>query len=288
VLSFFSSYQKPGGSLGYLPWWQYLDWAKEWRDGDPPTETDGFCAPFDLQLILAYDWAAELEEALGLRSLALEWRRAAAELRNTARSLYWNSSLGLFADTPNKKNYSQQTNVLAILAGLAHGKDASALIKRILTDKSLVQCTYYFQHYLHTALLLAGEGDRYLDLLGEWYQMLDRGLTTWAETPETTGNYSRSDCHAWSAHPNLEFFRTVLGIRTAAPGFSRVEVRPNLGNLKNAYGSIPHPKGEVVVELSLQGSALEATVNLPQGVEGEFVWRGHRHKLAPGPSGLSL
>jgi alpha-L-rhamnosidase len=49
--------------------------------------------------------------------------------------------------------------------------------------------------------------------------MLNRGLTTWAETADPT---TRSDCHAWSASPNYELFRTVLGIDSAAPGFRRV------------------------------------------------------------------
>ncbi len=284
VLSFFASYQKPGGSLGYLPWWHYLDWAKEWRDGDPPGEPEGSSAPFDLQLLLAYGWAAELEEALGLHALAGEYRHAEVELRATAHSLYWNATRKLYADTPRKKNYSQQTNVLAILADLVHGTAASALMKQILTDKSLVQCTYYFQHYLHAAVNLTGYGDRYLDLLGDWYAMLDRGLTTWAETPESAGNYSRSDCHAWSAHPNFGLFKNVLGIDTAAPGFKKVLVRPFLGSLKHASGQIPHPKGEVSVELSLRDDALEANVGLPEGIEGELVWRGHRRRLPPGKS----
>jgi hypothetical protein len=35
------------------------------------------------------------------------------------------------------------------------------------------------------------------------------GLTTWAEQPEPT----RSDSHAWSAHPNFDFLTIVAGIR---------------------------------------------------------------------------
>ncbi len=284
VLSFFAAYQKPGGSLGYLPWWHYLDWAKEWRDGDPPSERDGSSAPFDLQLILALSWAAELEESLGLRALASEYRHAETELRATTHFLYWDAARKLYADTPRKKSYSQQTNVLAILADVTRGPAAAALMKKILTDKSLVQCTYFFRHYLHAALSLTGQGDRYLDLLGDWYAMLDRGLTTWAETPESAGNYSRSDCHAWSAHPNFGLFRNLLGIDSAAPGFKKVLIRPFLCNIKHVSGTIPHPKGEVSVQLSLRDGTLDAGVELPEGIEGELVWRSHRRRLPPGKS----
>ncbi|MEP6952342.1 MAG: hypothetical protein ABI863_23825 [Ginsengibacter sp.] len=47
-----------------------------------------------------------------------------------------------------------------------------------------------------------------------WKDNLANGLTTWAEGGI---NGSRSDCHAWGASPNIEFFRTVLGIDTDAP-----------------------------------------------------------------------
>jgi hypothetical protein len=55
-----------------------------------------------------------------------------------------------------------------------------------------------------------------------WRGMLDLGLTTVAETPEPT----RSDSHAWSAHPNYGLLATVLGVRPAKPGFKRVRIAP--------------------------------------------------------------
>ena len=158
------------------------------------------------------------------------------------------------------------------------------MINRVANDSSLVQCSIYFRHYLHSALNKAGEGDRYLDMLGQWRTMLDRGLTTWAEQADPT----RSDCHAWGASPNYELFRTVLGIDSAAPGFRRVSVRPFLGKLTHVSGSIPHPRGTVSVELTLKGGKLEAEVRLPQGVEGEFEWRSTTRPLSSGTNRLSF
>jgi hypothetical protein len=47
-------------------------------------------------------------------------------------------------------------------------------------------------------LLSAGLGERYLETLAPWRDMLTMGLTTFAERPEPT----RSDCHAWSSGAN--------------------------------------------------------------------------------------
>ena len=282
VLNFFAARQQENGLLRRMPWWNFIDWTKQWADGVPPTPAEGSSAPLDLQLLLAYRWAAEMEEALGSEAIAEDDRDAEDQLRDAVRNLYWSNGRKMFADTPGGTQFSQHTNALAILADVTTGAEAKELIERIIEDKSLVQCSIYFRYYLYSALNKAGLGDRYLELLGPWRRMLEQGLTTWAETEDP----ARSDCHAWGASPNYELFRTVLGIDSAAPGFRRVVIRPFLGTLTRAAGSIPHPKGEIRVKLALDGNKLDAEVALPEGTTGEFDWHGAKKELAAGANHL--
>jgi alpha-L-rhamnosidase len=284
VLSFFAARQHNDGSLGRLPWWNFVDWTREWSGGVPPALADGHSAPLDLQLLLAYQWAAEMEAALGNHALANQDSQTADRMRDAARALYWDAARRLFADTPEKSAFSQQANALAVLAGVTEGAEAHDLINRVAGDQNLVQCSIYFRHYLHSAMNKAGVGDRYLDMLGVWRTMLSRGLTTWAETADPT----RSDCHAWGASPNYELFRTMLGIDSAAPGFARVIIRPFLGKLTHLVGAIPHPKGEIAVTLALANGKLEAGVTLPAGVDGQFQWQGQTRDLHPGENHLTI
>ncbi len=282
VLSFYQGFQKPDGSLRRMPFWNYVDWAGAWSGGVPPVEPDGSSAPLDLQLHLALQWAAEMEHALGSQDRARECSAAANLLGASIRRLYWVPARQIFADTPSGQHFSQLTNALAVLAGISKGEEARALVNRVIADRSIVPCTYYSKYYLNAAVNLVGEGDTYLDLLGEWDDMLASGLTTWAERPVGASNPPRSDCHAWSAHPNFELFRTVLGIDSTAPGFKRVQIRPFLGSLTRVSGSIPHPKGEISVSLDLTGGKPKAEVILPEGITGEFEWKGARKPLSPG------
>jgi hypothetical protein len=265
-----------------------VDWTTEWRSGVPPRDADGSSALLDLQLLLAYDWAARLETDLGSKAVAAEYSAAAGQLRRSIRPRYWDDGRRLFADTPARKQFSQHANVLAVLAGVSTGEEARDLVTRVLADRAIVQCSYYFRHYVHTAVNMVGDGDRYLGLLGEWESMLSRGLTTFAERYDEPGNSSRSDCHAWSSSPNFEIFRTVLGIDTAAPGFRRVRIHPFLGALERVSGSIPHPRGEVSVKLERAGSRLRAEITLPDGVSGAFSWKGAERPLVPGSNVLGV
>jgi hypothetical protein len=281
VLQFFAARQMPSGSLGRMPWWNFVDWTREWRNGVPPQAGSGSSAPQDLQLLLAWQWAARMEDALGSKALAAECRQSETKLRAAVREIYFDSSRGIFADTEDKRNFSQHTNALAVLAGVLAPPD---LVAKIIDDKSLVQGSIYFRHYLHSAARAAGLGDRYVDLLDQWRQMMTRGLTTWAEQADPT----RSDCHAWGASPNYELFRTLIGIDSAASGFRKVVIQPHLGKLEWASGAIPHPRGEISVNLKRRGAGLDADVALPEGVTGEFLWKGARKPLPSGRSKLSF
>ena len=286
VLSFYQHYQKPSGSLNRMPWWNYVDWVKAWPDGEAPAEADGSSsAELDLQLLLAYRWAAELESAFGSKALAGEYQAAADQLKTTILLTDWDTGRGLFADQPSHRTFSQHANTLAVLAHLLPADQARAVMEKTLSDKSLAQATIYYRAYVNAALREAGLGDRYLDQLGPWREMLADGLTTWAEW---SGTDVRSDCHAWGASPNFEIFRTVAGIEPSAPGYALVRIAPNLGKLHDLRASVPHPKGTIEVELTLNDGKLTAHVKLPPGTPGEFIWQGQRRELHPGENQVTL
>ncbi len=285
VLSFFERHQKPGGSLARLPWWNYVDWVEGWPRGGPPHTEDGSSAAYDLQLLLGYRWAAEMEEALGEKALAPVYRQHEERLRRMVRERYWDEKRGLYANTPDHGTFSQHANALAVLAEVPSGTQSKQVMEKTVSEPGLAQASIYFRYYLHRALVKAGLGDRYLEMLDTWRSLLKQGVTTW---PEVERAENRSECHAWGASPNVELFRVVLGVDSAAPGFQRVVIRPHLGALQHASGSMPHPNGELSVALRRENGRLKAEVVLPPGVEGEFHWAGEKRALSSGRSTLEF
>ena len=285
VIGWFERRVDATGMLGPIAWWPFVDWADGWERGVPPGGADGHSTVISLQFVYALERAAELEDALGVPGLADHYRSLALAVRDAVRSRTWNASRGLFRDTPERDAYSQQTNVMAVLTGTVAPGDQSAVMERVLSDASLTRSTYYFSYYQLEALVKAGLGERYVDQLAPWRGMLDLGLTTVPETPEPT----RSDSHAWSAHPNYGLLATVLGVRPAAPGFKRVRIAPHLGPLQRAEGRVPHPLGPIVVRLArVRGGGLRADVTLPEGLAGVLVWGGKETALRPGRQELSF
>lgn len=269
------------GLLGPMPWWNFVDWSYE--GGVPPGGRTGGSTVLTLQLVLALREAAELEQALGRSILAPHYRALADRLVAAIQTQAWDDGRGLFADTPDKRSFSQQTNALALLADAVAPELRRDVMERILADPKLLQASFYFRFYVDEALRRSGLADRYLERLEPWREMLRLGLTATAETPEPT----RSDSHAWSAHPNYHLLATVVGIRSAEPGFQKVEIAPALGRLRKAAATMPHPRGTVAVKLQRVGAAgVDARIELPQGVPGVFRWEGQSVALDPGVTRL--
>jgi hypothetical protein len=286
VLEFFGRYQNPDGSLAHMPWWNFVDWVKQWPGGVPPANADGSSsAAIDLQLLMADQWAADLEQALGNHALGAADAASAEQLKKTILATDWDAARGLFADQPEHRSYSQHVNTLAVLAGVIGPEKGRQLMEQVIADSTLAQSSIYFRAYTNGALRKVGMGDHYLDMLGPWRDMLAQGLTTWAEW---SGPDARSDCHAWGASPNFELIRTIAGIESAAPGFKRVRIAPNLGKLNEVTASMPHPNGEIRVSLKRQNGKLSADVSLPANVTGEFEWAGTKQTIKPGENHLEF
>lgn len=265
ILGWYTSFLRPDGLLGAMPWWNYVDWVLSWRNGRPPSEPDVMPATIQLQLLLALRWAEELEAALGGRAFAAQFREVATRLRSAILQKFHDPARGLYSEDFAHQHFSQHANVLAVLADLLPSQAAARdLMLKVEPDKTLAHCSVYFRYYLDRAMVHAGLGDRYLERLGTWEFMINEGLTTWAETDAGT---TRSDCHAWGASPNVEFLRTVLGVDSAAPGFAKVRLTPHLGKLNKVSGTVPHPKGVIEVTVQRAGSGYRWSAKAPAGVE---------------------
>lgn len=288
ILWYFGRYQDEDGLIQGLPGWNFSDWvdAPGWQLGVAQVGPDGHGILMDLQLLLGYQRAADVENFQGNTYMADQYTEKATRLKEAIQSTYWDASKGLYAQTSEKKLFSQHAGALAILAGMVGGDDAKQMARKLLTDTTLAPCSIYYKFYLHEALIKAGLGDEYLTWLDKWRENIANGLTTWGETSDVDG--TRSDCHAWGSSLNIEFFRTLLGIDSAAPGFADVKIEPHLGDINQIGGAMPHPKGEIKVSYQRKGTALKAEIDLPDGVDGSFVWNGTTRMLQGGHNSIEI
>jgi alpha-L-rhamnosidase len=295
VLDWYLSRLRRDGLVGKLPWWPFVDWGKDFPSGVPPQDEDGGSSIISLQLVEALGYADEMESALGDGHFAAVYRNAAERVRKSVYESCWNAQHDLLADSPAQRHYSQHANILGVwLDVIPIEKQREVLEKTISTTDPgvfaaqslppMTAATYYFRFYLARALEHAGLGEQYLQLLGPWKNMLSLGLTTWAESPEPT----RSDSHAWSAHPDYDFLTTVAGVCPTAPGFKSFRIEPHLGNLNYVNARVPTPRGFITLEFKRTAAGIRADIVKPTDASGEVIWKGKSTPLRETHESITL
>jgi hypothetical protein len=282
VLAWFAHYEQPDGLLAKLPWWSFIDWVSS---GETPTfDSHGESCITTLEYLGALNEAADLEKALGDSALSERFHERADHVRSGLYAKCWSASRNLIADNPDQAVFSQQANILAVLYDVIPKDRQQDVLHRMLsiapgtTPNGVLSASYYFRFYLARALDHAGMADEYLRSIDPWRQLLPLHFSTWPEVPGDT----RSDSHAWSAHPIYDMLTLVAGIEPAAPGFATVRITPHLGSLNNLTASFPHPRGEIRVEYQRKPSGIDATITLPADLTGSFVLDGKASTLKPG------
>ena len=231
-----------------------------------------------MTLLLAYalDLSSEMLNDFGYPCDAVRYREISEKLKSRTMDLCYSTEKGLISETPLKQEFSQHTNIFGILTNTIHPEDQKDVIKKILKDKSLIQTTLYFKFYLFQAMKKVGLGDEVLALIDEWNSFLKYGLTTFPEH----GVNSRSDCHAWAAHPMYDFLNITCGIKPASPGFKTVEICPNPGSLSEFTGTVWHPSGKISVHYKkLKNERVEFEINLPGKLNGTLIFKNESIQL---------
>ncbi len=283
VLRWFAQYERPDGLLAQTPWWSFIDWVQD-KQEIPTYSANGESCVTTLEYLGALEQAADLEQAFGDPHIAQQHRERATRVRSGLLEQCWSPDRSLLADTPDKKIFSQQTNILGVLYDVIPKDQQPAVMKQILaiepgtTPNGVLSASYYFRFYLARALDHAGMADQYLSTLKAWREMLRLHFTTWPEQPGET----RSDSHAWSAHPIYDLLTLVAGFEPASPGFKTVRIAPHLGSLPSLTASFPHPEGMIQVHYTRQGAGLNADITLPGQLTGTFDFSGRTWPLKPG------
>jgi alpha-L-rhamnosidase len=262
VLDWYRRHTNADGLPSKLPYWNMTDWCPWWPRGVVPGADDGATCIHSAQYINALDELAWMSGELGLSAESQALRDEAARLRPVAHAQFWSESEGLYFDRPGGPEVSQYGNAWAIVAGIAGPAQCDRIFARFPYDEKLAPGSFFWLHFGFTAMAKAGRYGNISEHLGPWHESISYGLSTFVEE----NSYWRSMCHAWSAHPILEFQQRILGITPAKPGFEAIAITPHLAGLTHAAGSLCTPRGLVEVAWRAEAGKFTLEATVPGGV----------------------
>jgi alpha-L-rhamnosidase len=278
VLDAARAFIRADGLFECPPGWNFVDWVRGhgWEKGIPPGGHGNFGVKGSVnwQAVLAFQAGAALERLFDESALHERNVETARQITAAATRAFWDDARGLLAEDLDGKYFSEHAQCLAVIADALDSLQRQRLMKELLHagEGILAPCSVYFTHYLFEACRLTGNIAGMIDRLGLWFGFPQLGLKTVLESPEP----SRSDCHAWGAHPVFHFYASILGIRPVKPGMQAIHIEPQLGPLDWARGQIPHPAGgQLAVQIrKAKSGRLEGHVSVPPGVTASIQING--------------
>jgi len=241
----------------------------------------GSRAALGWQLAAAFTAGADLARWMDDPTLATACETEATRYRRDTVDWFGDPAQGeMRDDLPADSTPSWHAYAAALLGGGLTGEGLRGVFRRLATDPMVRRpMAGFMEFYLLQAWMDAGLGREALDeMRSYWGQMLRSGATTtWELVDRREAGIDhiqpagRSHCHVWSAGPAWLLPTGVLGVRPAAPGWREVVVRPALGDLAWAEGTIPTPHGDIRVSLESGG---RGTIDLPVGVSGTLELPG--------------
>ena len=266
ILEWFDNYIGENGLIENLDYWPFVDWVDGWDNGVPPAAKKGPATIHSLLYVAGLQTAARLNELTGRKYMAAEYQKRAKDILQQVETLCWDDIIGLYKEGPKVSQYSQHTQVWAVLTGLVKGKRAKSVMKKSLALDDIYMCSNSMQFYLLRALEKTNMYDRSEFIWDEWKKMLDQNLTT---CPEDNTKY-RTDCSGRNALALYEFTRCILGVKPLEPGWTKIGIQPSVLSLSDFSGSVITPRGIVQVSWKMDSGLLSISGQVPDEVPVEL------------------
>lgn len=262
--------------------WIFIDWA-------PMDKTGALCGE-QVLYAKALSVYGEISALLNVDDGCAA--KLAEELNSKIVELFFNREKMAFVDSweSGKNTVTRQSNLLAYLFLPISAEMKDAIYQNVVLNQAVPQITTpYFKFYENEVHCRHGNQKLLEESMRNYYgAMLSTGATSLyeefdpnmrgAEHYAMYGNpYEKSLCHAWSASPIYLLGRYRMGVVNTGIAYSSFEVQPSLGDLKEFWGKVPLPHGEV--ELSLNNSELCVSATQEGGT---LYYKGREIPLVPG------
>ena len=256
---------KVGVAIGKGAFWSFVDWAPEWQStgGMPLAGNKGPITMESLLYILGLQYASRLALYLGKKEQSKEYLNRAKKVQQAILK-YCVGENGMIQDGPGVNYFSQHCQVFAILTDtIDYDIGRKNLLETIRNKDKYAQSTVAMCFYLFRALEKAELYEYTNEYWDIWRRMIKNNCTTCVEAEA----FARSECHAWGALALYELPSVVLGVRPAKPGYEKVEIKPVMGYLEYASGSVKTPRGMISVKWKKENGDIVLEYEVPENMK---------------------
>jgi hypothetical protein len=279
--------QKLGFKPGTRKIQDIVDWppsqdVAKWKLATPQGERDGYEMVDINTVVNSFHYInlklmSVLAGELGKKEDAVFYSRRSELVRNTINEKLFDKKKGIYTDGENSKHSSLHANMFPLAFGIVPTESVKSVVSFIKSRG--MACSVYGSQYLLDGLYQAGAADYAFDLITKtnsdrsWWNMLQAGTTITMEAWDMKYKPNMDWSHAWGAAPANIITRQMWGITPAAPGFSKAQIKPQLGPLTCCKIKVPTIIGPIYAEFNSDEQGYQSYIlTIPEGMTAEFVF----------------
>ena len=225
-----------------------VDWPQIERDGHEMCPVNSVVNALHYRALITL---AKMARAVGKDQEAIQLETRFERVRDSFLEVLIDAETQLVVDGEGSNHSSLHSNLFAVACGLINEISLPRILEYIKSRG--MACSVYASQMLLEALYAAGEGSYALSLLagiGErsWAHMIyDVGSTIALEAWDDRLKPNQDWNHAWGAAPAGMIPFGLMGISPLEPGFAKVLINPQIGDLAWAEIKTPTIKGPIHV-----------------------------------------
>jgi alpha-L-rhamnosidase len=215
--------------------------------------------------------AGEFAGILGKKEDAEKYVSLARGIKEAIVRKYWIPGTGRF------DNATQSAQIFAMWYRLlpGHEEPYDVFLQELARHGGHLSTGIFSTKMLFDLLTERGDGDLACKIVDQtgfpgWGYMLSRGATTLWETWAYPDN-APSQNHPMFGSVDAWFYKSLLGIRAAAPGFKKIVIKPQPATLTFARGYYHSVHGKIAVDWKKGDDGFNLYVEIPVNTSAE-IW----------------
>lgn len=217
---------------------------------------------------------SKMAAALGKAEDIAFFQKKAAAVKKSFQDMFWDRNNKRYRDSDETEHASLHANIFPLAFGLVDEEYKSSVMDYIRSKG--VACSIYGAQFLLEAVYAGEDGEYGRSLMNSveeksWYNMIREGSTV---TMEAWGNKYKGNQdwnHIWGSAPGNIIMRELIGVKPIEPGWSKFQIKPQLGGLEWAKAKVPTIKGPVIVSYRQNDAVFNMNVEIPGNTEASVI-----------------
>lgn len=259
-----------------------VDWPQSGAFGigkEEAGEADGFQHKTYNTVVNAFHYQAlvlmgRIAGALGNTADQQHYQQQAEKVKSAINTLLYDTAKGCYFDGLETDHHSLHASMVPLAFGIVP-QERQAEVMKFIQSRGMA-CSVYGAQLLMDALYEAGAADYALQLLTDqgprsWYNMIKVGSTVTLEAWDAKFKPNLDWNHAWGSAPANIIPRRLMGVMPLEAGWSRFQIKPQIGSLAWAEAKVPTIRGQVEVRAEQSDNRYTLTVSVPTGCVAEVA-----------------